>query len=222
MARRGHPYRENRAGRALTARPGIGGPTMTAHLTCSQCAADGKVKVRAVMPADQIDQKFKQAGWRLDPHLCPACVPPVRTKKEASPMATATVASAPAAIASTTTPTTAPAAATPVAFKPSPAAMKAQAAMFQMLSEQFDSAAGRYCAGWTDERIAKETGLGIDYVRDFRVAGFGELREPEELTRMRADIEALEALHRETVAEFNQSLTTLRADLARAIKALGR
>lgn len=194
MAKPGHPWRDGVSGRGLTTRPGVGGVSITAHLTCSGCGRIGDVKLRAIMPPDQIDRKFRQAGWRLDPHQCPACIQSTQETKEARTM-----------------PPT-----------PSPAAMKAQAVMFNLLTLHFDPVAGRYSVGWSDAKVASETGLDAAFVRDFRDAGFGPLREPEELIRFRADIAALEQLQRETAATISEQIASLRADLARIAKTGGR
>ena len=191
MAVRGHPYRDGTAGRSITTRPGVGGMTITAHLECSKCGKIGHVKCRAIMPPEQIDRKFRQAGWRLDPHVCPDCIPATHEKKGERRMAS----------------------------KPSPAAMKAQAAMFQLLAQHFDTDTGRYAKGWSDAKIAKETGISPDMVRDFRVAGFGDLREPEEVVQLRSDIDALATLQREQNAAITVELETLRSKLDRIAKA---
>lgn len=191
MAVRGHPYREGTAGRSITTRPGVGGMSITAHLVCSQCRKAGNIKCRAIMPPEQIDRKFRQAGWRVDPHVCPGCFPAIQDTKGDRRMAS----------------------------KPSAAAMKAQAGMFLLLTQHFDGEAGRYAKGWSDDQIAKATGLAPDLVRDFRVAGFGELREPEEVVRLRSDIDALATLQREQNDAMTQALTALRSDLSRIAKA---
>lgn len=99
--------------------------------------------------------------------------------------------------------------------KLSPAAMKAQAAMFQMLATHFDPDAGQYETGWNDARVAKEAGLAADFVVEFRRNGFGELKEPAPLAALRSDINALEKLQVEQNATFAQQLAELRAQLAR-------
>ena len=74
MKNRGHPYREGRLGRSIVTRPGVGTTTSRARLVCAGCGHAHFLSLRAVMPPDQIDQKFKQAGWQLDPHRCPDCI----------------------------------------------------------------------------------------------------------------------------------------------------
>ena len=83
-----------------------------------------------------------------------------------------------------------------MAAQPSPNAMKTQAAMFRLLSNHFDVDAGRYEKDWGDARIAKETGLAVALVAQFRDAGFGEIKEAPEIAGLRADVRALEQLAR--------------------------
>ena len=99
--------------------------------------------------------------------------------------------------------------------KPSPAAMKAQVAMFQLLSDHFDADTGRYGAGWDDKRVGIETGLAPDVVAEFRKAGFGDLKELPEIASLRTDINALEQLAREQNGALMQEVAGLRARLAK-------
>ena len=73
MRHREHSYRNGVLGRRLETRPGIGSPTATAFLQCSRCPHEGSLKLSVRMPPEQIDKKFTQAGWALDPHICPGC-----------------------------------------------------------------------------------------------------------------------------------------------------
>lgn len=97
----------------------------------------------------------------------------------------------------------------------SPTAMKAQADMFRLLADHFDTVDGRYVDGWSDEKIAKETGIAKATVADFRKAGFGEIKEDPAIAAIRADINALEEIQREHAAGIAQQLAELRARLAK-------
>lgn len=189
MAIRGHPYRTGTRGRSITTRPGVGGVTITAHVKCSACAFVGDLNVRAVMPPEQIDRKFIQHGWRLEPHLCPSCAAKPKEK--------------------------------PMASLPSPAAMKAQANMFQLLTQHFDTVDGRYVPEWSDAKIAKETGLHEATVSAFRVAGFGEIREPTDMVLLRQDIASLEKLATDNHNSIMAEVAALRGRLGDMGKTLG-
>lgn len=178
-----HSYRDAIKGRSLSSRPGIGGPTVTAHLACSDCSKDGSLRFRMNAPPEYIDKKFIQAGWRLDPHQCPDCIRKLKNEKGIS-----------------------------MASNPSPAAIKAQAKMFNLLSIHFNPDDGRFAKGWSDKKIADETGVAVDLVASFRVEGFGELKEPSEIASLRQEISALEGLVVEQIA-------SLRTELAKVSKA---
>lgn len=182
MNARRHGYRSGARGRSLDTKPGVAGVSITARLTCSHCEKTGGLKCRAVMPDDQIDQKFRQSGWRLDPAVCPDCIRQFREKRTAD-----------------------------MASNVSPAAMKAQAAMFQHLQTAFDVETGRYAKGWSDKVIAEKTGLSVEHVAAFRTAAFGDLKDAPEIVALRAEISALENLVTEQVAH-------LRGELARIAK----
>lgn len=81
MRRDGHYYRNGVRGRSLTTRPGVGGVSMVAHLTCSGCGNVGDRNLVQLMPPEQIDKKFIQAGWSLDPHRCPGCIQSSKQEK---------------------------------------------------------------------------------------------------------------------------------------------
>lgn len=193
---RGHHYKEGTHGRRLKSRLGIGSPTLVAYLQCSRCPTEGTRNLRQVIPPDQIAKKFIQAGWRIDPHVCPTCI--ARPKEK------------------------------PMGTTPTAAAIKGQVRIMRLLDEHFDIEAGRYAAGWSDEKIAEETGLAVNHVTEYRRAEFGEIKEPTELALIRADIAALEQLQaeqqaqqRDQNAQFAQDIATLRSRLATAAKTMG-
>lgn len=109
----------------------------------------------------------------------------------------------------------------PMASKPSPAAMKAQAQMFQLLSQHFDTVDGRYVAGWSDGKVAKDTGLSPDVVTEYRRTCFGEIKEPTEIALLRADITTLEKLAIDNHASITADIAKLRGQLAKAVDKMG-
>jgi len=184
MKHRGCPYRAGERGRLFTSRPGAGGPTTHAHLECRGCGVKGTVNCRADATPRQIDDKFIRLGWKLDPHLCVVCQRPVAKQEKE------------------------------MTGKPTAAAMAAQVKTIQLLGEHFDPAKGAYAPGWSDARIAKATELSTEAVVGYRKAGFGELKEPPEIASLRNDINAAEALWRETSASYAQAIAELRSRLA--------
>lgn len=98
---------------------------------------------------------------------------------------------------------------TPMATKPSPDAIKAQVHMVRLLTDYFDTSTGRYAKDWSDKAIAEKTGMSEAAVAEYREAGFGPLREPEEVAQLRSDIQALEAL----VGDVDTNLKSIVSEL---------
>lgn len=178
-----HSYQQGVKGRSMTTRPGVGGQTITAHVQCSTCPKKGSANLTSRMSPEWIDKKFSQLGWRLDPHRCPDCI-----RKAAQSKGNL------------------------MASNPSPAAVKAQAKMFSLLSQHFTPDDGRYAKGWSDKKIADETGVSVEMVAAVRSEAFGELKEPSEIQALRQEITALEGLVTEQIA-------SLRTELAKVAKA---
>jgi hypothetical protein len=179
-----HSYRAGVRGRSIATRPGVGGVSITARMQCARCPKIGELGCRQIMPPEQMDKKFTQAGWSLDPNTCPDCIRAITEEKTMAP-------------------------------KPTHAAMKAQAQMFHALSEHFDPETGQYAAGWSDQKVATDTGLAPDVVAEFRKAGFGELKELPALATLRADIFSLEQLQREHHDTVTKEIAALRGRLSR-------
>lgn len=192
MRTRRHDYKEGWKGRSINTKPGVGKVTITAYLQCTTCPTKGDLSIRAIMPPDHIDRKFIQHGWRVSSGSDHRC-PTCAAKPKDKPMAS----------------------------DPSPAAAKAQVKMIQLLSEHFDTVGGRYVPEWSDERIATETHLSKESVARFRIAGFGEIKEPTELAIIRADINALEKLSSDNQAAIAQEIAQIRSRLAEASKKMG-
>lgn len=64
--------------------------------------------------------------------------------------------------------------------------------VFQLLEDQFDGENGCYKNGYSDEKIAKETGISTDAVKGYRVNAFGKIKPPTELQMIRMDLNELE------------------------------
>lgn len=111
----------------------------------------------------------------------------------------------------------------------SPAAIRQQIAMTRYLDDHFDTKAGTYATGWSDQKIADETGLALSIVAKFREDGFGPLRNVEadkiatEVKALRgkldADIAAAKEMIDQSAAEARKRLDELEA---RAMRALTR
>lgn len=157
---RTHPWKIGTGGRAIRAAER---GHQIATLTCG-CGATKDIRFRELAGADQIDQKFRRAGWLLDPSKCQACAHPPKAKE------------------------------TPLSTTPSPAAIRSQATMFRLLTDHFDADAGRFAEGWSDDKIAKDTGLSAQTVAAFRTEAFGAIKEPAEIAALAADIATFDGM----------------------------
>jgi hypothetical protein len=180
-----HTYRERTAGRYLKTAAGVGRNSTSAHIRCTQCGDEGTVRMGTLMPPEIIDQKFRTAGWKLDPHVCLTCI--CKAKKD-KPMAL-----------------------------PTDTAIKAQAKLHRLLGEHFDIEAGAFTASWDDGKLSKETGLALDLVVATRVAAYGDLKAPDALVSLRADLQAMEQLLAEQHRANLASLVEMRAQLGKTL-----
>jgi len=184
----GHLYRDGVGGRSVTTRPGgQSGHSIIAKLQCqhSACRHTGEVKVRQLCGPGEIDRKFRQQGWDIDPNKCPTCKAARQTPPQEEDMA-----------------------------QPTPKAVMAQARMFNLISTHFDADGGCYGGGYSDARIAEETGLAVDLVAAVRTETFGPLKVPPELQKLTDDIAALEQLVEEQLAPIRTELVALKTRAA--------
>ncbi|MEW6256909.1 MAG: hypothetical protein AB1592_13220 [Pseudomonadota bacterium] len=146
---------------------GDDGRRQAAHvIRCSRCPSEDAVAAhRTRYPTAHLTGTFQQRGWRVSQsgrHVCPTCIASetearrAKHSKEPAPMpAPEKVISAP-----------------PL---PSPAASSAIVTAYLLLEDHYDKAAKAYRAGWSDERVAKESGLAVEAVAKRREADFGPL-----------------------------------------------
>lgn len=83
--------------------------------------------------------------------------------------------------------------------------------VFSLLEDNFNAQEGAYLHGYSDETIAKETGISVDAVKKYRVDGFGKLKPPTELYKAIQDLRELETLFLRTESEMKEKLKDLQA-----------
>ena len=88
-----------------------------------------------------------------------------------------------------------------------PQTVSAMRKVFAILEDNFDASSGQYLKGYSDERVAKETGISVDGIKKYRIDGFGKLKPPTELQQLTQD-----------VAELEKLLLTLDNDLRAGLK----
>jgi hypothetical protein len=206
-----HTYKYGERGRSFSAdgRTGV----KTARIACKECDFVGSMTVKALPPPELMDKKFVQKGWELDPNVCPNCVikrklAKAATKKEQQDMNMNTKPNG--ALAEN-----------PVLKAVSADTHKAQAKMHQLLTMHFDGDEGIYLDGWNDERISKESGISVTHVGEVRAIAYGDIKEPQEITKLRADIEKVEKDLTEMLAMAQKEIYDLRKQLADLTKKLG-
>lgn len=94
---------------------------------------------------------------------------------------------------------------------PTPATGLALRKVFAMLEDNFDIAAGVYNHDCSDESIAKETGISVDAVKNYRISAFGKLKPPSEFYKIQQDVGELEKLYITLEKDLKEGLRDLRA-----------
>jgi hypothetical protein len=123
-----------------------------------------------------IGKRFRRAGWTVAAKeagdRCPACsasaAPTAKFPKDLPMIKTPSAGASPAAA-----PAVLPDA--PPAIVPSLAVTNALALYYMAMVDAYDRAAGAYRPGWSDERVAKETGLSLAEVTRRRTSDFPPL-----------------------------------------------
>jgi hypothetical protein len=153
-----------------------------------RCAC-GATQVRHVpsdWPTDAVARKFRELGWEVDGKgraaTCPSCL---NHKKETASMPKS-----------------------PLATSVSPDYLRRQARMFDLLRDHYQEDRARYVEGWSDEKIAQETELSTEFIGSARIALYGEMGPPPEVT---AALAALEELRRSVAAEAEELRAMVRA-----------
>ena len=82
--------------------------------------------------------------------------------------------------------------------------------VFQLLEDNFNIEAGCYAPGFDDARIAKDTGISTQAVKEYRTSAFGKIKPPTEFMLLRQDIDGLETAFLKTDAEFREKLKDLK------------
>jgi hypothetical protein len=81
--------------------------------------------------------------------------------------------------------------------------------VFQLLEDNFNATDGQYLHGYDDDRVAKETGISVNAVKDYRTSAFGKLKAPTELWQAKQDLAALETEYLKMENDFKAKLKDL-------------
>lgn len=82
--------------------------------------------------------------------------------------------------------------------------------VFALLEDNFDAGQGQYLHGYDDERVAKETGISLQAVKEYRTSAFGKLQPPTELHKAKQDLDALETAFLKMDSEMRGQIKDLR------------
>jgi len=79
----------------------------------------------------------------------------------------------------------------------------------RLLDDHFDVPTGRYEAGWSDAKIAEETGLSAQFVAEIREAHCGPLRGDPEVDALKSEVATIKAMLNEVEARLAKAETRL-------------
>lgn len=164
--------------------PEWAGGRLRVALTCSKCGEQDHWSATRVLSPSTIIPKVIQLGWQVGGKLvCPACLAHHSKPKnqnnvvEMKPMKPVSI------------PPLKP------TEEPSPKLLADQKRNKRLvilaLEDDFDEAARRYRPDKSDDTIAKELGLSPGFIKNVREEFYGQIAEPEEISRFRNEIEAL-------------------------------
>ncbi|MBF5091948.1 hypothetical protein F1640_18505 [Novosphingobium sp. NBM11] len=153
---------------------------LTLHIPCARGNHTIDVPVEPGMHPDNVAKRMLRKGWTFGSKLaCPDCSRrEKRTRKEPTvmPIETTAAAQVPAESA---------------AKVQSDAAKKAHRLVMQALEDAYDENLKAYRKGWSDDRIAKETGASAKHVADIRESYFGPIGIPSEVIALFDDLAAI-------------------------------
>lgn len=99
------------------------------------------------------------------------------------------------------------------AANPTPATAQALRKVFALLEDQFDIDQGLYRNSYSDDQIAKETGISVEAVKNYRISGFGKLKPPSEFYSLSQQLRELETLYLQTDQAMKDGLKDLKAKI---------
>ncbi len=142
-------------------------------------------QMEKMLPPDALKRQLANRGWKLGKRL--TC--PDHQKREKPDMPEAAQ----------------PAVVTPAAGM-TPDARKVHRAVMEALMSVYDDDGKRYTSGYTDQKVAEETGAAVEYVRKTREEFFGPVAIPPEFTALRGELDALTA----SIAATRRDMATVR------------
>ena len=86
--------------------------------------------------------------------------------------------------------------------------------VFQLLEDYFDVELGSFKGDYSDERIAKETGVSKEAVKTYRVQAFGKIKPPSEMAVLQHELREIETLALQLDNDLRQKMKDFKLRLA--------
>lgn len=171
---------------------------VSARVECKCCGVHEDWGLTKVPPPDIIHKHFKTKGWEITKRpTCPICQTAKKRKPEMTKPATVT-------------PISGAVSASPVAA-PSADAKAARREAHDRIAVYFDIANGSYTDGYSDQRIAEETGVAVAWVKQRREEEFGPIKTPREFSELLDQIAAAKGRQNEIKTVIDDIETRMNA-----------
>ncbi len=182
-------------------------------VTCSHCGVETSVFNASVHDASQLVAHFTKHGWVFDRRVAQYCsTQHARDAKERQRQLRKEEV-----VKHETT----PAPIVPLAASPAEPDPKIVRQVVTLLNDHFNTDKRVYEAGWSDERVAKETGASLEFVIKYRrTAGYGELAEDPQIAQFRADLNAMGELYHSSLKSLEQSFAHQLAEMRQRLERL--
>ena len=162
-------------------------------MACAYCPAAVEVWTNSIFPEDAIAKRFQRKGWPVKlttrRPACPECVIKFKARNARKEIDMAAPKQK-------------------MDILPNP---KLQRQIFGLLEDHFDDNRGQYDSGWSDSKVAEETGASEAVVSKIRLEAFGEIRLDPALARLQSDLDA----HSQLVDELRKEGEELRTRVER-------
>lgn len=164
---------------------------VSARVECKCCGGHEDWGLTKFPPPDIIHKHFKTKGWEIAKRpTCPICQNAKKRKPEMTKPATVTPISG--------------AVSPPSVAAPSTDAKAARREAHDLIAVYFDIPNGSYTDGYSDQRVAEETGVAVAWVKQRREEEFGPIKTPREFAELQDQIAAAMARQREIKSTLDE------------------
>lgn len=171
---------------------------MTARLECTACGSHEDWKIPSRVPPERIRKYFIGAGWLMKRRAsCPKC-----NEKKGNTV-TKTEVGKPVK----------PLPLLPSEAKATEAAKAARREAHDRIAVYFDIPNGSYTDGYSDQRIAEETGVAVAWVKQRREEEFGVIKMPKEISDLYVRANEIEIALMDVKNKYQSALDDFKAEL---------